>query len=409
MNKGKNFICFAKARRFARKLQIKSNSKWYNYCKSGLKPPHIPSAPSKVYKREWDGWKDWLGNEFLPYKKARLFVLKLKFKNVAEWRRYCKLNIKPRNVPSNPNVVYEDSWRGWPHFLGYSYSFRKYNINENFFKKWSCDMAYVLGLWFADGHIRKNQFIITLHQRDKYLLEQILKKMNANYSVVNHMNNACRIIMCSKAMVGDVLKLGGKFKKSLDIKFPRIPKKYLPDFIRGLWDGDGCVSYDRASNYYKSSIVSGSRDFIYELHIILKKECNVSGYIRVIKRKKGSNILNKKLKKDCIAYSICLGCNDTKRLRNYMYANNGLGLNRKYEKFLDAGEIRLAYRDIKRLTFLEIREYARKLKLKKREDWFEYWKIKKRPQNIPFDPYLYYRHKGWEGWKDFLGNSLKIR
>ena len=30
---------------------------------------------------------------------------------------------------------------------------RKYKVDDNFFKTWSSDMAYILGFWFTDGWI----------------------------------------------------------------------------------------------------------------------------------------------------------------------------------------------------------------------------------------------------------------
>jgi hypothetical protein len=48
----KEFRGFESAREFVRKLKLKSNKEWKEYCKSGNKPDDIPSAPWNVYK-EW--------------------------------------------------------------------------------------------------------------------------------------------------------------------------------------------------------------------------------------------------------------------------------------------------------------------------------------------------------------------
>jgi hypothetical protein len=40
-------------------------------------------------------------------------------------------------------------------------------------------MAYILGLWFADGCIyRDRMFDITLHVKDKYILKKIAKELS---------------------------------------------------------------------------------------------------------------------------------------------------------------------------------------------------------------------------------------
>ena len=53
---------FREARKFVRNLQLKSNSEWLTYCKSGKKPSDLPSNIERVYKNKgWKGCKDFLG------------------------------------------------------------------------------------------------------------------------------------------------------------------------------------------------------------------------------------------------------------------------------------------------------------------------------------------------------------
>jgi len=117
-------------------------------------------------------------------------------------------------------------------------------------------MAYVLGLWFADGYIdvKRNVFSICLHKNDQYLLKIILKEMELNTSLIQS-GNTMILKITSRTIVEDIQKLGGKSRKSLDVKFPMVHQKYLNDFIRGLWDGDGCISNHkwRGYNYYRAS------------------------------------------------------------------------------------------------------------------------------------------------------------
>ena len=54
---------------------------------------------------------------------------------------------------------------------------RKYNINQDYFKKWSRNMAYIFGFWCADGCIYSGRcFDITLHKKDKYILKKIAEE-----------------------------------------------------------------------------------------------------------------------------------------------------------------------------------------------------------------------------------------
>jgi len=74
---------------------------------------------------------DWLGTgtvaninrKFRPYEEARAYVRGLGLKNETEWRKFCKgilpdKGYLPNDIPSNPNQVYKDDWKGKGDWLG---------------------------------------------------------------------------------------------------------------------------------------------------------------------------------------------------------------------------------------------------------------------------------------------------
>ena len=195
---------------------------------------------------------------------------------------------------------------------------RKYHINQDYFKTWSNNMAYVLGLWFADGCIYGGKiFDITLHAKDKYLLKQIAKELKYEGVLYDYVDRqAARLNFSCVVIYNDILKLGGMENKSNFIKFPQIPEEYLPDFIRGYFDGDGSVM-NLKNNRLNSAIASGSKVFLDGLLKILREKANIEG---------GSY--------DPSSKSIRFGKRDTLRLGEYMYKNNPeLFLLRKKQKF----------------------------------------------------------------------------
>lgn len=198
---------------------------------------------------------------------------------------------------------------------------RKYKINQDFFKTWSSDMAYILGLWFADGCIYGGKmFDITLHAKDKYLLKQIAKKLQYEGQLYDYVDRqAARLNFSCVVIYNDIVALGGMERKSNDIAaFPNVPKDFLPDFIRGYFDGDGCIMRLK-NNRINSSFTSGSKKFLEELHRILKEEAGVTG---------GSY--------DPSCVSLKFGKRDSLKIGDYMYKNNPeLFLKRKKEKFLN--------------------------------------------------------------------------
>jgi len=215
--------------------------------------------------------------KYLDFSSARDFVRKLNLKSASEWKKY-SINDKPYNIPSTPSRYYKNyGWVSWMDWLGTNNNQggdRKYKVNDNYFKHWSHNMAYVLGFWWADGYMyeKNNVFSITQHKNDKYILEDILKEMDSDASIRKHYwNNYCFRIS-SKEIVKDLKLLGGHQKKSKTIDFPKgIPNEFLPDFIRGYFDGDGCITFQKNEKSYVSTFVSASKFFIYSLHNELKR------------------------------------------------------------------------------------------------------------------------------------------
>ena len=62
----KVYIPYNQAMQFVSKLNLRSKTEWFEYCKSGNKPIDIPAGVSKTYKDEWVSWPDFLGNKLYP-------------------------------------------------------------------------------------------------------------------------------------------------------------------------------------------------------------------------------------------------------------------------------------------------------------------------------------------------------
>lgn len=134
----KKYRSFREARKFARALKLRSQAEWFAYCRgnrprSGQLPFDIPTCPNKTYAaNDWVNWGDWLGTgaiatrlkKYRSLQQARAFARKLKFRNRAEWRAFCKGEMTergrlPQDVPANPQVAYANKrWRGWGDWLG---------------------------------------------------------------------------------------------------------------------------------------------------------------------------------------------------------------------------------------------------------------------------------------------------
>jgi hypothetical protein len=123
----KEFRDFESARKFVRKLGLKSQKYWIEYCRSSNSPDDIPKAPDQYYKNKgWKGMGDWLGTGSIPsqfkqyrtFEKAIEFARSLGIKNMDEWREYCKSGEKPDDIPSHPEGTYKKEWKGSGDWLG---------------------------------------------------------------------------------------------------------------------------------------------------------------------------------------------------------------------------------------------------------------------------------------------------
>lgn len=206
---------------------------------------------------------------------------------------------------------------------------RKYYINQNYFKEWSANMAYILGFLAADGNLSKSSYCIRISSIDKEHLEKINKELESEHplkSQSNKLGSWYILTINSMVIYADLLKLGLTPNKSLtlDMRNISIPKEYQKDFFRGYFDGDGCFSYyyrkDGVSPHPNFSITSGSPYmYCYLKRMLFELEDNKSKFsIHKIKNNKFDFKANVKLI-DKIFY--------------WMYYDNCLCLDRKYEKY----------------------------------------------------------------------------
>jgi len=210
-------------------------------------------------------------------------------------------------------------------------------LNQNFFKKWSREMAYVLGFFSADGSMYKTKrdtCFIEFQITDGDLLKTIRSLLGSNHkiSIRNRSNGTQkdihRIQIGSKKIFDDLISLGLTQAKSKTLKMPAVPDKYFSDFVRGYFDGDGNVTI---GNYFRketnkkrklifSGFICGSSDFLKEMHKKLKKFSGVQG--GTLYHHDGA----------CRLY---FSTKDSFALYNFMYSHvrNKLFLPRKRKKF----------------------------------------------------------------------------
>lgn len=262
--------------------------------------------------------KEKLTNLYIDEKKSLEDIARLyKVSRVAVYNKLKKYSIKQR---SKSEARIEAQKRG-------KLPQQFFDINEKFFGSWSPEMAYVLGLIITDGCISKTG-TVSLSMNDKELLEKVKKVMGSAHKIEpsKHQKNLYIFHFARENMVRDLEKFGILSKKSLTVTFPAVPQEYLPDFIRGVFDGDGSVLFKKSRDFpLVTKFFSGSKDFIEGLEMKLQ-ELNMPK--RTIYQQKTKNGLY---------YTIVYGHKDSIKLFNILYKNpkNRLFLERKYKRFLE--------------------------------------------------------------------------
>jgi intein/homing endonuclease len=272
--------------------------------------------------------------------------LRLEFKE-EDYLEYLKGNISLKDIYCKFNCSENE--------LRYLFKERKYlsrqayresKINKYIFDNInSSDSAYILGFYIADGCISNNKFIISLQEQDKEILDKIrdvmspitnlnyCKKRINNYGITTHamykFSFACKYITDKLECLGFGKDKTNKAKSIKNI----IPKKFMWDFIRGYWDGDGCISSSETTKKYKTqsgdikeykhtnigfTIISKDKLILDELNSFFHEE-NINTH--VYPDSKGNYLIG--------THSL----SEIVKIYEKIYTNSNLYLNRKYEKF----------------------------------------------------------------------------
>lgn len=199
-------------------------------------------------------------------------------------------------------------------------------------------MAYVLGFLFADGSLEDAPYLRGKYIRfvsiNREIILKIKKELSSKHTIYeiesatknHHRKYLLRI--GSNKIYKDLSKFGLSPNKSLTMKLPKIPQKYFADFVRGYFDGDGCVHIEfgrgkkqqKIFKGLKTIFTSGSFTFLKTLSKRLSETCNLSKKSVYISRR---------------SFQLRYSTADSVRLFCWMYKklNGQIYLRRKLKKF----------------------------------------------------------------------------
>lgn len=202
----------------------------------------------------------------------------------------------------------------------------RHTLNKNYFKNIDTEeKAYWLGFIAADGCVYKMsknayRLQINLSAVDIDHLELFNDCIESDYIITQKkVNNSdtCTLKISSKEFTDNLINLGITPNKSLVVQMPNISQDLIRHFIRGYFDGDGCITYHTSQNRFRYQFtIVGGIDMLESINEHLNQDLSIYD----IKHSKALNLTT---------------CSKSKiiNIYHYLYDDSTIFLNRKKEKF----------------------------------------------------------------------------
>lgn len=214
---------------------------------------------------------------------------------------------------------------------------RVYTYDINYFQNIdSTEKAYWLGFIYADGYVKKNgkgkMFGLTLSIEDKEHLEKFSTALNYNYPIKTYnptkgaysSKKYCRIQIFGDEIYNSLVKHGVLENKTLILKPPNINKKFYRYFIRGYYDGDGCITYNSKDHKTFKIKILGTKE-ILKFIIDYIESNDIASITKFYKRRNTDKVL-----------SIEMGGNyQVYKFLELTYEDSFVCLKRKHMKYLE--------------------------------------------------------------------------
>lgn len=219
---------------------------------------------------------------------------------------------------------------------------RKHSVNENYFADIDTEkQAYWLGFIWADGSITKtakrcsgpNRFTVSQKIAEIQHITSFAKEIDSNTRIIIHEpmpdKKIASLVINSRPFCINLEKLGYG-TKAVRIHIPNIQKDLIKHFIRGYFDGDGCLSlYEQHVKKWtihrQEFSITGNPTLIAEIQAVLNQETSVSEIIKPKSYKRTTSVISLRYGKK----------SDIDALFHYLYDDATVCLKSKYEKFID--------------------------------------------------------------------------
>ena len=208
---------------------------------------------------------------------------------------------------------------------------RAKSINHNYFDKLNNENSYYLGFLGADGTVRKdrNEIKIGLSSVDLKFLENFQEKLQSDRAIhIYQTNNGFEVaeLLFTSAQIKETIKQYGIIpnKSYIGLNLDLIPKKFHLPFIKGFYDGDGSVIYNKNTKQVKLTFCSGTKPILKQINEFFDNKGKIYTDCR------GKNPV----------YNLEFSTSASLSILEQFYSIDTPCLNRKYEKYKNILELR---------------------------------------------------------------------
>lgn len=172
-------------------------------------------------------------------------------------------------------------------------AYKRHSVNENYFSDIDTEeKAYYLGFIYADGCIYRGDsensmvFQINLAIKDKKILEDMNRAFDSDYPIVEFVGGCaksqlCKLKISNTEFCKNLIAQGVTFRKTYECHYPKNLRNDLErHFIRGLFDGDGCIYRNKKRKWNRMSFhIFVEKEFSKEIQDRLREAFGIESHI----------------------------------------------------------------------------------------------------------------------------------
>ena len=318
---------------------------------------------------------------WMPFEEARDYIRRLRLKSQNEWFQYIKSKNQPHDIPTSPNIVYKRyGWISFGDWLGNG------NIAPQF--KEFCSMSEAMKFarlkniktrseWISYTKLNNLPFEVPIRP-DAVYKNNGWQNWGHFLSTENISNRDKKYLTYDDAKkIVHKLNLKSSSEYQSQYRLGKIPLE-IPLFPNQAYKNKGWENW---------GLFLGTNKVATFLKVYKSFE-EARSFVRKLKLKSGREWLDY-CKSGLKPYDIPSNTHNTYKNKGWKGMADFLGSELEY------------------LTFLEAKDYVKKLNFSNNIEWRKYCTSGKKPNNIPADVGKVYKNEGWKGMNDFLGTPKK--